>query len=103
MAVALIYPDGGKQAPGRKDPGATAADSASVSMKRVRDARQIVRHADLVEQVKSGYGVSAIRPRAGSICESLSSNAFSKRTDRLAVEKIKTSLSDGPSIPNIST
>jgi|KBSSwiStaDraftv2_1062776.scaffolds.fasta_scaffold386417_2 hypothetical protein len=53
LALALIYPEG-KKGRGNIDPATKSADSADFSMRRLRDARQIVRHPDLVDMVRSG-------------------------------------------------
>jgi hypothetical protein len=57
MSIALLYPDGGKPAPGRKDPAATEAETASVSMRRVKEARQVLRHGapELARAVRDGH------------------------------------------------
>jgi hypothetical protein len=55
MGIALLYPDGGKPAPGRKDPAATEAENVSVSMTRIKQARQVLRHSpDLARAVRDG-------------------------------------------------
>jgi hypothetical protein len=55
MSIAILYPEGGKPAPGRIDPAATAAETASVSMRRVQQARQVLRAApDLAAAVRDG-------------------------------------------------
>lgn len=43
MFIAMLYPDGGKPAPGRRDPAETAIETIPVSMIRVRQARQVLR------------------------------------------------------------
>lgn len=68
ISLAILYPDGGKPAPGRKDPAATAAETASVSMRRIQEARQVLRYsqdlgaaARLVARARRTYAVR--RPR----------------------------------------
>ena len=43
MSIAMLYPEDGKPAPGRRDPAATEAETVSVSLSRVKQARQVLR------------------------------------------------------------
>lgn len=55
MSIAMLYPSGGKPAPGRTDPAATAAETAAVSMRRIQQARQILHaSAELAVAVRDG-------------------------------------------------
>jgi len=55
MMLALLYPDGGKPAPGRRDPVLTELETISVSFARVKQARQVFRHSpELAYAVRDG-------------------------------------------------
>jgi hypothetical protein len=54
LAVALIWPAPDKRGRGNKSEATKYAESAGFSARLLQDARQIVRHEDLVEMVKSG-------------------------------------------------
>jgi hypothetical protein len=54
LAVALIWPAPDKRGRGNKSEATKYAESAGFSARLLQDARQIVRHEDLVDMVKSG-------------------------------------------------
>ena len=55
MMLAMMYPDGGKPAPGRRDPAITESEKISVSMARVKIARQVLRFSyELACKVRDG-------------------------------------------------
>lgn len=54
LALALIYPETEKGGRGRKSVAKTSAISGGFSMDMVDRARQIIRHADLTDMVRSG-------------------------------------------------
>jgi hypothetical protein len=45
MGIAMLYPGGGRTGPGNVDPARIEAESASISMTRIKQARQILRHS----------------------------------------------------------
>lgn len=63
LPLALIYPEA-ERGQGKIDPARKGAESASFSYRRLQEARQIIRHADLVDQVKSAPGSAGHTPRA---------------------------------------
>lgn len=55
MGIALLFPEGGRTGPGNIDPATNAAEAAAISERRIRQARQVLRHsAELAEAVRDG-------------------------------------------------